>query len=96
MSPHRPDSIYTIAPRLALAMDQRRAELAAARSELKVARYRREQLDRLIIHRELQLLRAGSTGDRRDIKRRADKLQKAKLDQARIQARITRLEAEAA
>lgn len=67
-----------IAPRLARAVEAERRVIAA-----RVLRERRKQseilrLERLVAHRELQLVRAYSTCDRRYIKRRAEKLDSAR------------------
>jgi hypothetical protein len=65
-------------PRLHRAHRARRARLRWLAGE-------QHQLEKLIAHRELQLLRAGNTGDRRYVNRRADKLERARgrLEQVR-------------
>lgn len=70
--------LHSVAPRLARARDQFIAEReAAARAE---RRHRAAQLrlERLVAHRELQLLRAGARGGRAYIAHRARKLAAAK------------------
>lgn len=76
-------ALADFAPRLARAHAQRREEL---RRGAAAERHRVTMLDkaeRLVIHRELQLIRAGRTGDARYIKRRQDKLDAARAQVAR-------------
>lgn len=79
--------LYTIAPRLAKARDQ---FLALQRQENEHRIWlinERHRLQKLIAHRELQVLRAGATGDRRYIKRRQDKLDHARAELQRLEQR---------
>jgi hypothetical protein len=82
------DSVYTFAPRLALAMDQRRNEILTARHNLNRLTREMQGLERLLVHRDLQLIRAGSTGDGRYVKRRQDKLDMAKRHARQVRAEI--------
>jgi hypothetical protein len=71
-------SLHDIAPRLAKARDQYLAE-RAERSRIAVARASKLlELQRLVAHRELQLIRAEHTGNRRYIRERQDKLDSAR------------------
>lgn len=80
-----------VAPRLARAHRQRRAELHALAAERRRLRRRLLELERLVAHRELQELRAGATRDRRYIARRAAKLASARRELAEAQARAREL-----
>lgn len=87
---HRPrtiGSLSEIAPRLARARDQRVARLRYEAAER--ARYRRLSLkaERLIAHRELQLVRAYATGDGRYIAARQRKLAAARRELAAVEER---------
>ena len=70
----------------------RLARAHAAQRQVLEARARREarkveqvhELERVVAHRELQLLRAGSTGDGRYVKRRSDKLATARAALAHV------------
>jgi hypothetical protein len=75
-----------IAPRLALARDQRVAELIAEYEARHRARQDLQRAEWLVAHRELQLIRAGARNDRRYVARREAKLVRARQDLARIQA----------
>ena len=76
--------LHAIAPRLARARD---AFLASQREHARRERRRLAGLERaeqIVIHRELQLLRAGATGDRRYVARRQHKLDQARALVARL------------
>lgn len=85
--------LATIAPRLALAYRQRRDELVAERIARHHARERLQRAEWLVAHRELQALRAGHTGSRRYIKRRTDKLERARRELAAAQRHAQALDA---
>ena len=81
-------------PRLRRAYEERRAELAAERQGLareRAARLRADeklyQAERLVAHRELQVVRAYSTRDRRYIAKRERKLADAREQVARARSR---------
>ena len=77
-------SLHDIAPRLARARD---LLLEIRRRERRARRARREaelKAEWLLAHRELQLVRAQHTGDRRYIKRREHKLKQARKQMARF------------
>lgn len=85
----RTRGIRAVAPRLARAFDQHRA-LAPARHQ---ARERLLKAERLVSHRELQLLRADTTGNPRYAEHRARKLDLARAELARWRERATELSA---
>lgn len=78
--------LATIAPRLALAHRQRADEIIAERVARHHAREQLESAERLVAHRELQLLRAGATGDRSYVRRRDNKLTRARAHLAAARA----------
>lgn len=78
-------------PRLAVARDERIAELRQEREDRRAARRQLLAAERMVAHRELQLIRAEATGDRRYIKRRTDKLARGRAQLQRIRRRATRL-----
>lgn len=88
---HTTFDLASIAPRLALAHRQRRNELLAERAERRRARAELLALERLVAHRELQLVRAGFRDDGRYIARRTHKLARARQDLARLQAHAERI-----
>lgn len=80
-----------IAPRLALARDQRRVELAAESRRRRRLLAELLEAERLVAHRELQLIRAQAIGRRAYIAQRA-----AKLESGRVELERTRRRARAA
>jgi hypothetical protein len=78
--------LESVAPRLAKARDARVLEL---RAEAWARRRRMRQelaLDRLVAHRELQLVRAYGTGNGKYIRARERKLAEARRRRARLDA----------
>lgn len=69
-------------PRLAAAYRGRLVEIALEREARRRARDRHTRAERLVAHRELQLIRAGWTGDPRYIVRREAKLARAVIELA--------------
>lgn len=91
-------TLSSIAPRLARARDEYLAEQAERAAEAAQAAVRAGILaDRLlhkqwlVEHRELQLIRAYSTGNPRYIAQRERKWQQAKRELAEVQARVEAL-----
>jgi hypothetical protein len=93
---HGPDSVYTFAPRLALAWDQRHNEIVMAERHLHRLGRELESLERLVVHRDLQFLRASGLPPQRASQRnrdryarhRADKLEHAQQRHAATVAEI--------
>lgn len=83
----------SVAPRLALAHRERRAELAAERAARRHARNAVLRWEWIVAHRELQLVRAGATGDGRYIDRRRHKLAVAEKRLRSARQRAKRLNA---
>lgn len=88
--------LHAIAPRLAVAHAQRRTELEAARQERRRVRNLLMHKERLVAHRELQLVRAmARPGKRRHrasyIAVRQKKLVQARKELAQVQRRADRL-----
>ncbi len=79
--------LHEIAPRLAQARGLLVEILRRERDERFRQRARELKAERLVAHRELQLVRAQMTGDRRYIARREDKLKRALRERARIERR---------
>lgn len=86
-------SLHSICPRLARARDQLLALREAQHRRRIWIADERLKLERLVAHRELQLLRAGQTNDSRYIKRRQDKLDRAREDLRRLEHDDRHLEA---
>jgi hypothetical protein len=80
-----------VAPRLERAHRERRIELVQERLARSRARVAELKAERLVAHRELQYVRAGAVGDRRYLRRRADKLACARMELAEAQATSRRL-----
>jgi hypothetical protein len=85
-------SLHTVAPRLARARDawvaeQREIVRLRREEDLRAARLATQQLklDRLVAHRELQYLRAASTGRSSYVATRARKLAAAKRGRERLE-----------
>lgn len=76
-------SLHSIAPRLARARDQRREELRVASVQRRHMASLVLSSERCVAHRELQLVRAFSTGNGRYIAERQRKLAAAKRELAR-------------
>lgn len=74
-----------VAPRLARARDQHEARIAAERKRQRKLAHERLRLERLIAHRELQLLRAGTTRSQWYVDVRARKLASAQRALARLE-----------
>lgn len=83
--------LATIAPRLALAHRQRRAELLVERSRRRRARSDLLKAEWAVAHCDLQLARAGATGRRSYIEKRHRKLEDAQRRLAIAQARAQEL-----
>lgn len=77
-----------VCPRLARARDQYLAERAARAARLRRLAREQHRTERLLAHRELQLIRAGATNDGRYVKRRADKLAQTQQRLADLRAAI--------
>lgn len=75
-----------VAPTLAAAHARALRLADAERRRQRWLRNRKHELDRLVAHRELQLVRAYNTGDGRYIDRRRRKLDRAKAARARLEA----------
>ncbi len=69
--------LVDVAPRLALARDQWLAEQACLRAERRRREKRIDRAERLLIHRELQFLRAAASGSKRYARKRSRKLDAA-------------------
>lgn len=82
----RPFRLADIAPRLALARDQYLAERAEIARRERARATARLRLERLIAHRELQLIRAGARGSRRYLEVRQRKLDSARRALGRLEA----------
>lgn len=80
--------LETRCPRLALARHQRVAEIIAERQAYRDAQDRHLETQRLVAHRDLQLVRAWSTGSRRYIRRRERLLEEARREHARAEQRL--------
>lgn len=89
-------SIYDIAPRLALAMDQHNNLILARRHRLRLLRNKLVEVERLVAHRDLQLVRAGHTRNGNYIAARTRKLAAAERALARIRLEIDELTRQAA
>ncbi len=74
-----------VAPRLARARDEWEDMAREHRRQARVRATKRLQVERLVAHRELQLLRAGASGNRRYIAERQRKLDAALRAQQRLQ-----------
>lgn len=84
-----------VAPRLARARDQLVERRRLERKERTLARNAVYNVERLIAHRELQLVRAQRTGNARYIGERHRKLVAAKRALPRVQARLAAAESTA-
>lgn len=73
-------TLADIAPRLAKAQRERRLEIEAAAAQERHRCTKLLQAQRLLAHRELQLIRAEATRDPRYIARRQDKLSQARAE----------------
>lgn len=80
-----------VAPRLERAHRLERAARAEARRARHRAREAELAAERLVAHRDLQLVRAYSVGDGRYIRRRERKLEQARAQLRRARARSKRL-----
>lgn len=78
-------SLASICPRLALARDQRRAEMTRERDERHFVRDKLESAERCVAHRELQLARSYACGDAHYMMVRQRKLDEAKKRLAGLQ-----------
>lgn len=78
-------------PRLALARDQRAAEMRRERQARREIRRQMLAAEQMVAHRELQLVRAQATGDRRYIDRRTNKLDAGRRQLERLRRRARRL-----
>lgn len=87
------DLFAHVAPFLERCHRERREELAEARTHIASERKQEAKLERLVAHRELQLVRAGFVGDRRYLKHRQRKLDWARKELARIRSHIEMWEA---
>jgi hypothetical protein len=88
-------SLHDVAPRLARARDQHVAEVRERAQRRAEAETLRVNLDRLVAHRELQLLRAGATNDREYVARRSRKLAAAQRARARLEDALREMSREA-
>lgn len=78
-------TLSTIAPRLARARDQRVVELIGERRERLYVLRLLQHTEWRVAHRELQLARAGSTGNARYIGERSRKLARAQRELRQVQ-----------
>lgn len=88
-------SLYAIAPRLARARAQRVLELRNQRAARRLMRHELLALERLVAHRELQLMRSAQRIKIRDrrayVAERDDKLGHARQQLADAQTRATQI-----
>jgi hypothetical protein len=85
-------SLHDIAPRLARARDSILWDRVRARRERGWLRDRVLDAERVLAHRELQLIRAGATGKRRDIRRRQRLLDEVRREVEYYRARLAEME----
>lgn len=81
-------ALASIAPRLARARDQRVSELRAIERRRRIAQGQLLGVERLVAHRELQLVRAQATGNGRYIAARHRKLAAAERALARLRVAL--------
>lgn len=81
-------ALATRRPRLALARDQHNAWHAEREQRLHKLTSTRHRLERLVAHRELQLLRAGAKNKRPYVAKRAAKLADAQASLAAVTRQI--------
>lgn len=85
------DLFALVAPRLERAHRERKVEMVAERLARHVAREQEMRMERLVAHRELQLLRAATTGNVKYERYRARKLDMARAMLTKAQATSRRL-----
>ena len=81
-------SLRDVAPRLARARDELVWERAQARRERRWLRSRVLDAERVLAHRDLQLIRACATGKRRQIRRRQRLLDEVRRELATYRERL--------